>query len=106
MKQIPVCTKPHGLVAAHDGSSVYVSCTRDNVLKRIRMDETKFFELRAEFYNVFNHPQYGTASVSPFSPASTGVPANVFTSAAGQFLHPEFSDGGGRVIRYQLKFGF
>ncbi|HEU0253816.1 MAG TPA: TonB-dependent receptor, partial [Pyrinomonadaceae bacterium] len=43
-----------------------------NVLKRIRMDETKFFELRAEFYNVFNHPQYGTASVSPFSPASTG----------------------------------
>lgn len=77
-----------------------------NVLKRIRMDETKFFELRAEFYNVFNHPQYGTASVSPFSPASTGVPANVFTSAAGQFLHPEFSDGGGRVIRYQLKFGF
>ena len=77
-----------------------------NVLKRIRMDETKFFELRAEFYNVFNHPQYGTASISPFSPASTGVPANVFTSAAGQFLHPEFSDGGGRVIRYQLKFGF
>jgi hypothetical protein len=77
-----------------------------NLLKRIRMSESKFFELRAEFYNVFNHPQYGTASVSPFSPASTGVPANVFTSAAGQFLHPEFSDGGGRVIRYQLKFGF
>jgi YVTN family beta-propeller protein len=35
VKQIPVCTKPHGLVASHDGSSVYVSCTRDNVLKKI-----------------------------------------------------------------------
>ena len=77
-----------------------------NLLKRIAMGEAKFLELRAEFYNIFNHPQYGTASVSPFSPASSGVPANVFTSAAGQFLHPEFSDGGGRVIRYQLKFAF
>ena len=77
-----------------------------NLLKRISLGEAKFFELRAEFYNVFNHPQYGTASVSPFAPLSTGVPANVFTSAAGQFLHPEFSDGGGRVIRYQLKFAF
>jgi outer membrane receptor protein involved in Fe transport len=77
-----------------------------NLLKRVNIGETRFFELRAEFYNIFNHPQYGTASVSPFSPASTGVPANVFTSAAGQFLHPEFSDGGGRVIRYQMKFSF
>jgi outer membrane receptor protein involved in Fe transport len=77
-----------------------------NLLKKIRVGESKFFELRTEFYNVFNHPQYGQGSVSPFSPGGTGVPANVFTSAAGQFLHPEFSDGGGRVIRYQLKFGF
>jgi hypothetical protein len=77
-----------------------------NLLKKILLGESKFVELRAEFYNVFNHPQYGQGSVSPFSPGSTGVPANVFTSAAGQFLHPEFSDGGGRVIRYQLKFGF
>ena len=77
-----------------------------NVLKRVNVGEAKFFELRAEFYNVFNHPQYGTASVSPFSPGSSGVPANVFTSANGQFLHPEFSDGGGRVIRYQFKFSF
>ena len=77
-----------------------------NLLKRVNIGESKFFELRAEFYNIFNHPQYGQGSVSPFSPGSSGVPANVFTSAGGQFLHPEFSDGGGRVIRYQLKFAF
>jgi DNA-binding beta-propeller fold protein YncE len=35
VKQIPVCTKPHGLVSTHDGTAVYVSCTRDNVLKKI-----------------------------------------------------------------------
>ncbi|MGH7563425.1 MAG: YncE family protein [Gemmatimonadota bacterium] len=37
VKQIPVCTKPHGLVASNDGSTVYVSCTRDNVLKKISL---------------------------------------------------------------------
>ncbi|HUP01529.1 MAG TPA: beta-propeller fold lactonase family protein [Gemmatimonadota bacterium] len=35
VQQIPVCTKPHGLVASNDGTAVYVSCTRDNVLKKI-----------------------------------------------------------------------
>ena len=35
VKQIEVCVKPHGLVASHDGTAVYVSCTRDNVVKKI-----------------------------------------------------------------------
>jgi DNA-binding beta-propeller fold protein YncE len=35
VKQLPVCTKPHGLTASHDGTTVYVSCTRDNVVKKI-----------------------------------------------------------------------
>ncbi len=35
VKQVQVCTKPHGLVASHDGTAVYVSCTRDNVVKKI-----------------------------------------------------------------------
>jgi len=77
-----------------------------NLLKRIRLSETTRLELRAEFYNIFNHPQYGQGSVSPFSPGGTGVSANVFTSPNGQFLQPQFADGGGRVIRYQLKFSF
>ncbi|HYO45176.1 MAG TPA: hypothetical protein VEY33_00590 [Gemmatimonadota bacterium] len=33
--QIPVCTKPHGMVASHDGKWIYASCTRDNVLRKI-----------------------------------------------------------------------
>jgi DNA-binding beta-propeller fold protein YncE len=35
VKQLDVCTKPHGLTASHDGTAVYVSCTRDNVVKKI-----------------------------------------------------------------------
>ena len=77
-----------------------------NLLKRINITEGTHLEFRTEFYNVFNHPQYGLGSVSPFSPGDTGVSASVIGSTAGRFLHPEFADGGGRVIRYQLKFTF
>ena len=33
--RIPVCTKPHGMAASHDGRWVYASCTRDNVVRKI-----------------------------------------------------------------------
>ena len=33
--KIPVCTKPHGMVASHDGKWIYASCTRDNVVRKI-----------------------------------------------------------------------
>ncbi|HEX8178040.1 MAG TPA: carboxypeptidase regulatory-like domain-containing protein [Pyrinomonadaceae bacterium] len=77
-----------------------------NVLKRVRITDGTRLEFRTEFYNIFNHPQYGQSSVSPFSPGSTAVSANVINSPAGQFLRPEFTDAGGRVIRYQVKFNF
>ncbi|HWW74057.1 MAG TPA: TonB-dependent receptor, partial [Pyrinomonadaceae bacterium] len=77
-----------------------------NVLKRVRLTEGTSFEFRTEFYNVFNHPQYGTGSVSPFSGLPTGIAASVINSSAGRFLRPEFDEGGGRVIRYQAKFIF
>ena len=77
-----------------------------NVLKRVRLTEGTSFEFRTEFYNVFNHPQYGTGSVSPFSGLPAGIAASVINSTAGRFLRPEFDEGGGRVIRYQAKFIF
>jgi len=84
-----------------------------NILKRTRISESKTIEFRTEFYNIFNHPQYGIASISPFSPSgnpsgSNYIPASVNTSTAGLFLQPNTvnSDGGGRVIRYQLKIIF
>jgi hypothetical protein len=64
-------------------------------------------EFRTEFYNLFNTPQYGTPSVSPFAPQTQGlIGNNVGTTPAGQFLAPQFVDGGGRMIRYQLKLIF
>lgn len=77
-----------------------------NVLKRTRLGETMRLEFRTEFYNIFNHPQFGQSSVSPFAPIDQGIAASVIGSTAGRFLDPRFADGGGRVIRYQLKFSF
>jgi hypothetical protein len=45
-------------------------------------------------------------SSSAFASGSTTVSASVFGSPAGRFLNPSFADGGGRVVRFQLKFLF
>jgi outer membrane receptor protein involved in Fe transport len=77
-----------------------------NILKRTKLGETMRLEFRTEFFNIFNHPQFGQSSVSPFAPADQGIAASVFGSTSGRFLDPRFADGGSRVIRYQLKFTF
>ncbi len=76
--------------------------------KEISITERIKLQFRAELYNVFNHPQFGSPSVSTFSPGETqqSEANSVFTSPAGQFLDPTFLDSGGRVIRYQLKIVF
>ena len=78
-----------------------------NVLKTVKVTEQLRMEFRTEFYNLFNTPQYGTPGVSPFAPQTQGlIGNNVGTTPAGQFLAPQFVDGGGRMIRYQLKLIF
>lgn len=77
-----------------------------NLQKTTQITERLSAELRAEMFNMFNHPQYGTPSISPFSPGQQGIAANIATSPAGRFLQPQFADGGGRVVRYQLVLRF
>jgi len=79
-----------------------------NVLKRTRIQEATSLEFRAEFYNIFNHAQYTQGSVSPFSPGGGTIGSNLNTTVAGRFLNPNTSltDGGGRVVRFQLKLLF
>ena len=79
-----------------------------NVMKNIRMSEGVSLQFRAEFYNFFNTPQYGRVSESPFAPSQNlqTVSASVFNSPAGLFLDKTVPDGGGRVIRWQLRLNF
>ncbi len=79
-----------------------------NVNKEIPLTERFHLQFRAEFYNVFNTPQYGRVSVSPFAPPQNAqtIAASVFNSQPGLFLNETAVDGGGRVIRWQLRLRF
>lgn len=75
--------------------------------KTFRLTERFNLSLRGEFYNFINTPQYGFGNVSPFTGGvPTTINTNVSTAPAGRFLAPQFADGGGRVIRYQLRLQF
>jgi hypothetical protein len=65
-------------------------------------------QLKGEFFNVFNTPQYGTVSVGPFHPSQNAqsIAANVNTSQPGVFANASSVDGGGRVVRWQMRLDF
>lgn len=77
-----------------------------SLTKSIKVREKVMLRFRADAFNVFNHPQYGFPSISPFSPGQGTISANVFGTPAGRFLAPEFADGGGRVMRYEIRLIF
>jgi hypothetical protein len=79
-----------------------------NVTRYFRITENVRLEFRTEFFNIFNTPQYGTVSVSPFAPPqnSQTIAASVTSSQPGQFLNETFPDGGGRVIRWHVRLHF
>lgn len=64
--------------------------------KRTRVRENVFIEARADLFNAFNHPQFGSG------------PSNASSLTQGQFLRPinPTSSGGGRTVRYQVKLVF
>ncbi|MFN2500095.1 MAG: TonB-dependent receptor domain-containing protein [Pyrinomonadaceae bacterium] len=68
-----------------------------NLQKNTRISETTRIELRADFLNVFNHPQFNGVGTS-----------NAGTGVATRFLNRDTvgTNGGGRVVRYQIKFVF
>jgi hypothetical protein len=77
-----------------------------NIMKKVRLTERFTTEFRTEFYNIWNHPQYGYYSVSSFTPPEGTIASSVQTSLAGRFVNPRFLEAGGRVIRYQLNLRF
>ena len=83
-----------------------LNSTDANVQKTFRVTERVGLQFRSELYNIFNHHQYGTGSVSPFSPGGGTLAGNVTSSASTRFLSKYYLDAGGRVIRYQLKLIF
>ncbi len=79
-----------------------------NLQKTTRITENTRIEFRTELYNAFNHPQFTQGSISPFTPGGGTIGSNAAVTVAGRFLNPDTpaSDGGGRTVRYQIKFIF
>jgi hypothetical protein len=66
-----------------------------SLAKTLGIWETKRLEFRWDAFNAFNHPQF------------VQVPSrDVMNSPPGQFLNLNFTDGGNRTMRMQLRFLF
>lgn len=108
--QRPTCTTAEGCRPGNLGRNTMrspgINNFNFNLQKDTAVNERVHLQLRAEFYNVFNHVQYGVASASAFAPGLGTLGANVQSTLGGRFLNPAFQDGGGRVVRFQLKVAF
>jgi hypothetical protein len=80
-----------------------------SIFKNFRVGETKFFQLRADLFNAFNHPQYVPGSVNTVDPiATTGVTTfNQIAPLTADFLRADrvFSSNP-RVIQLGARFNF
>jgi hypothetical protein len=81
-----------------------------SVFKNFRFGETKKIQLRADFFNLFNHPQYIPGSINDVAPVSTVSVGNVNTVTAATINNRLFNDptqvflSNARVIQMALRF--
>ncbi len=61
-----------------------------SVFKKFSLGESKYFQLRADFFNAFNHPQYVPGSVNTVDPVgTTGLTTlNQIAPLTSDFLNP------------------
>jgi hypothetical protein len=80
-----------------------------SVFKNFRIGESKAFQLRADLFNAFNHPQYVAGSVDAVDPiATTGVTRfNQVNPITADFLKPsQVFSSNPRVIQLAARFNF
>ncbi|HEX8144572.1 MAG TPA: VIT domain-containing protein [Pyrinomonadaceae bacterium] len=78
-----------------------------SIFKNFPLGERRKIQLRADFFNLFNHPQYVPGSVNDITPTRTAGLANVNTVGRAAFNRPDlvFSSNP-RVIQMALRFDF
>lgn len=86
-----------GNLGRNTETSFGVNNTNLTLLKRTRISEKIYIDARAELFNAWNHPQFGSGSTSAGS--LTNAPTWL------QPINPT-STGGAREIRYQAKLVF
>ena len=80
-----------------------------SLFKNFRFGESKYIQVRADFFNAFNHPQYVPGSVNTVDPiATTGLTTlNQVAPLTDDFLHPsQVLSSNPRVLQLALRFNF
>src|SRR5215213_4163889 len=80
-----------------------------SIFKNFRIGESKFFQIRADFFNAFNHPQYVPGSVNSVDPINTTglTTLNQVTPLTPDFLNPSaVLSSNPRVIQLAARFNF
>jgi hypothetical protein len=80
-----------------------------SLFKNFHIGETKFIQIRADFFNAFNHPQYVPGSVNSVDPVSTTglTTLNQVTPLTPDFLNPSaVLSSNPRVIQLAARFNF
>jgi hypothetical protein len=80
-----------------------------SLFKNFRFGESKYIQVRADFFNAFNHPQYVPGSVNTVDPiATTGLTTlNQIAPLTTDFLNPsKVLSSNPRVIQMALRFNF
>ncbi|HET6976129.1 MAG TPA: carboxypeptidase regulatory-like domain-containing protein [Pyrinomonadaceae bacterium] len=80
-----------------------------SIFKNFRIGESRFIQIRADFFNVLNHPQYVPGSVNSVDPvATTGLTTlNQVTPLTLDFLNPSaVLSSNPRVIQLAARFNF
>jgi hypothetical protein len=80
-----------------------------SVGKKIKMTESAYFQLKADFYNVLNHQNFTISNANVFSTngvtAATSNPGYV-NIVDPSFLNPKIFTGGNRQVNLTAKFVF
>jgi len=77
--------------------------------RHVRFTERLNFRFRAEFFNIFNHPNFGAPNNSLASPLfgySTQTLASSLAGQNGAGFNPLYQIGGPRSIQLALKLAF
>jgi hypothetical protein len=80
-----------------------------SVFKNFHFTEGKYLQVRADFFNAFNHPQYVPGSVNTVDPVNTSglTTLNQVAPLTSDFLQPsQVLSSNPRVIQLALRFSF
>jgi hypothetical protein len=80
-----------------------------SIFKNTHFTESKFLQLRAEFFNVLNHPNYSLSNGNVFNAVgiTTATSAPGYAQVANpDFLNPKLFSGGSRLVTLGVKFIF